>query len=466
MVRLGFKTRHRRTIGGQYRYGNCGEGEKHRSSKSISPGKKNSGLFRLFSTLAVCLSTFAIVFSVVKFREDGRQWSEIVSQLHYQELISEARHTTPSRRFPNYGTTAFAQQCNWTLKPMPLEPNCTIWATPHPTSNEGISEWASNVVKTYLQAKLFDCRFLIDYGPHIDIHQVLMPISDLRSGYASPAMNWTVPSGFDCSRRCNKYGYAGSKAAAPRVPRYRFAHWPKPKQWLNRSSFTHLEHALPGFWLESGMACSFGSLFQLSPRASQFEPALFTKILPALQDDKALVFSIYIRTGLTDVVAKREKQTEQKGEEFDPSKRFTSDSTVKCVRSLEQQHVKQNSKPGLVFSRIIWMVVTDSEDVKQWFTQKYSGQDVYLNISATKEQQRLPRVIKREILTTASHGIHTRAARTPSTAEFAEAMIDWYLIGESDLVIANGPSFGATGALRTARPYFDMHKCSLVEMVH
>ena len=113
------------------------------------------------------------------------------------------------------------------------------------------------------------------------------------------------------------------------------------------------------------------------------------------------------------------------------------------------------------------MVVSDSKDVKQGIMDNYSGQDIYLkNTSASREQGTLLQVVKREILTTASRGIHTRTLRSPSTTEFAEAMIDWYLIGESDLVIGSGPSFGATGALRTARPYYDLSRCSLIEMFH
>ena len=49
------------------------------------------------------------------------------------------------------------------------------------------------------------------------------------------------------------------------------------------------------------------------------------------------------------------------------------------------------------------------------------------------------------------------AERDPSLADFAEAIIDWYLIGEADLVIMdqNSVSFGGTAALRTARTVFD-----------
>lgn len=55
------------------------------------------------------------------------------------------------------------------------------------------------------------------------------------------------------------------------------------------------------------MACSLGSLFHLSPIASQFEPRHFTEILPTLHQQDALVMSLYIRTGQTDFRASFEK---------------------------------------------------------------------------------------------------------------------------------------------------------------
>ena len=65
--------------------------------------------------------------------------------------------------------------------------------------------------------------------------------------------------------------------------------------------------------------------------------------------------------------------------------------------------------------------------------------------------------ITRRILVTSARGAHTRPeGGTVSTADFAEAFIDWYLIGESDAVVASKTySFGMTAAFRTARPIFD-----------
>lgn len=65
--------------------------------------------------------------------------------------------------------------------------------------------------------------------------------------------------------------------------------------------------------------------------------------------------------------------------------------------------------------------------------------------------------IPRKVLVTSARGAHTRLeGGGVSTADFAEAAIDWYLLGESDAVIANKLySFGMTAAFRTARPIYD-----------
>ena len=45
--------------------------------------------------------------------------------------------------------------------------------------------------------------------------------------------------------------------------------------------------------------------------------------------------------------------------------------------------------------------------------------------------------------------------RKPKTDEFAEALVDWWLLGESDVVVSHSSySFAHTAALRTARPIY------------
>jgi hypothetical protein len=194
------------------------------------------------------------------------------------------------------------------------------------------------------------------------------------------------------------------------------------------------------------MACSIERLFHLSPSASQFEPDLFSRILPALNQDGSLAMAIYLRTGETDVAAKNEedvrdgKANATQGES--QSYRERAKSIIDCAMQQETRHLENGP-----YARVVWVVVTDSRDLKQWITGSYDKTHV------RRDSKQIPR----EVVTTRSRGVHTRGKRQPSTADFAEALIDWYLIGESDLVILDngGPSFGGTAALRTARPVYD-----------
>jgi len=238
----------------------------------------------------------------------------------------------------------------------------------------------------------------------------------------------------------------------PEIPNYRFAYFYR-NHGKQRSDHTELAKALPGFRVETGMACSLGSLFDLSPRSSQFEPELFTSILPALRDEAALTIALYVRTGASD------------GKSASELKAWEDASTVSCALSLEQQYLKEKAHAGLPYSQVLWMAVTDSQGVKQWITKNYSGQYVYYNKSEG-EGEVSSQVVKREVLVTSSRGAHTKSVHRPSSEDFADAMIDWYLIGESDLVVGYGPSFGATGALRTARPYFNLSKKCLVPLLN
>ena len=439
----------RRQISGQQGTGKSSEKQhvaEHQSKKKIVVLLK-SKLIRFYSILTACLSAVAAVLRPVKYRKSGQIW---------------AQHS--SLRFPKYGTKEFARQCNWTIQAMPQELSCTIWARPNPVGHEGISHWTSDIVTGYLLARLARCNFLMDYGPGVNINEILTPATSPSSGSASQPLNWTVPTGFDCKRQpsdkiCVEYPSPSVrrtlKKSLPKVPTYRFAY--RMDRWLKRSDFMRLEQVLPGFHLETGMACSLERLFQLAPTAARFEPELFSRILPILHDDEGFIMTIYIRTGLTDVLAQNEIGLHH----TDPSKKFQSDSTVKCALSLEEHYVKQHAKAGPAYSRVLWMVLTDSQAIKQWITEQYSGK--YVNGYVSGEKNKIPR---REVLTTTSRGVHTRISRFPSTADFAEAMIDWYLIGESDLVIGSGISFGATAALRTARPYYDLYNCTLKQTVY
>mmetsp|Transcript_23436 Transcript_23436/g.38783 ORF Transcript_23436/g.38783 Transcript_23436/m.38783 type:complete len:486 (+) Transcript_23436:78-1535(+) len=362
-----------------------------------------------------------------------------------------------SRRFPKHGTNEFSQRCNWTRMNQQEQdqPDCTILVRPLPKGSEGIAQWLSMATSGYIVAKLAGCRLLMNYGDTVDIHQVLAPLS----------MNWTVPSGFQCSRtnRCknasnfrSEHVVVGKRSVV--VPSYRFAYINTPYEYL--TMYQDLEELLPGFNMGTEMACSLGSLFELAPSASQFQPDIFTKILPALRDQKALVMAIYIRSGHTDKAAKTEIDGIVTEERTDMYKKNAM-RCLECVLNLEEQYLSASEEAGLYFSRIVWMLVTDSESIKQWVVESYGSQDANKRISADKQKWK-DQVVLREVLTTTSRGVQTRPARNPSTVDFAEALIDWYIIGESDLVVNNDyrRTYGATASLRTARPFYNPKNCS------
>ena len=154
--------------------------------------------------------------------------------------------------------------------------------------------------------------------------------------------------------------------------------------------------------------------------------------------------------------------------------------------------------------RIVWMLITDSQHLKEYISKEYGGKDVVV-VSGDTADDPTPRTrtIPRDVITTSSQGAHTRpkgAANnnendggidTQRTEAFASAVIDWWLLGESDvstdkckarrrvfvsssvvsdltkekfsllmlffvqLVISSREyTFGSTAAMRTARPVF------------
>lgn len=196
-------------------------------------------------------------------------------------------------------------------------------------------------------------------------------------------------------------------------------------------------------------------------------PGIFTNILPTLWDEETLVLAIYIRRGQTDV----ENPLNAPRGQHPPlpfinttSVRQRAEEYLNCALSLEVQnllrlYIESTSKKSI--SRVAWMLVTDSPDLKQSIHESFDGKDA--NARIPSDQQKWPlQVISRTIVFTDSHGTHTRAKGNPSTVDFAEALVDWYVLGESDVVIANHASFsfGATAAIRTARPLYASSTCS------
>jgi len=438
-------------------------------------GKKRRH-FRIFvfvSTLLILASLLLFVHNISK-----EPHNTIISQPKLKRADNEdsrpeeRRHDSviavPQRRFPVFGSKEFIKQCPWAVVRQTQTTNdCTFLLRPQPSGNEGITEWVSKAASAYISAQQTGCRLLMDYGNQVDLSQILIPV-----------INWTIPPGFSCSNHCTRQIAIHKTSDADvrtiekqlgitivvRVPFYRYAYL--PHQRYNQSMVEELKQHLDGFDVKTGMACSLGSLFQLSPRISQFEPQLFTRILPTLRDEKSLVIAIYQRTGHTDQVATAEKSGQVAKERFDAYKESIR-PTISCALQLEEMYLSSSTNKGeFPFTRIIWTMVSDGAQLKEWVAQTYGGSQNDANARIAAEKQRWKnRVIPREVVTTSSKGRHTRLARKPSTADFADAFIDWYLIGESDLVITNTLmfSFGAAGSLRTALPLYLASSCSKLQ---
>jgi len=348
-------------------------------------------------------------------------------------------------RFPEYNSLEFSKQCGWALPNSSITRNCTFLVRPTSNDGEGISLWVSLIAQAHQLAQQAQCNLVFDYGPGIDVSSVLSP---------SSSWNWTVPTNFQCRDRC--YHWL-SPSRSPRVsletiskqegqpvatvPLYRYAYNFKNLRFLQlyQDEFAGIQRNMPGFVPEIGMACSLTSLFRLSPDSSQFVLHLFTKILPTLRDEDSLVMSLYIRTLQADKAFNDEKRNHTNPYREDTSYRNQSLDIINCAIQQETSYIENKNAS---FSRVVWLVVSDSKDLKQWIAETY-----------TDESGGIPR----QVIVTTARGVHSRSDRGPSQSDFAEAMVDWYLIGESDLVVMDksSVSFGGTAALRTARPVQD-----------
>lgn len=357
------------------------------------------------------------------------------------------------RRFPKYGTAAFFQECPWTQVNQP-KTNCTLFFRPQSNGNEGLAQWTSSVVRGYIEAQLMGCRFLVDYGEIVDLRQIVKAPLPLEK---REAIDWAVPEGFVCrpAQQCTRLSPSKGAQVVPKVPSYRLAYKNVTFWNICKGQYQELEMALPGFQIENGFSCSWNSMFELAGTATQFESNLFKEILPKLRDPEALVLAVYVRTGFTDQAAKAEKNGTVATINVAAHESF-SRKTTSCVLQLEQDFL-QGRKGNFPFSKIVWMLATDSVHVKKIVVDLYESKDVKAENKS----------VTRTVVTTGSKGKHSRPARSPSTADFAESMIDWFLIGESDAVVvaSNGYTFPTTAAMRTNRPVYGPG-CSLMTWLH
>lgn len=389
---------------------------------------------------------------------------EIEDWLSFNELVYRPQNDTtvitqrqrPTGRFPKYGAQDFLKECSFAAYHGNTG-NCAIHVQPPQFGTEGIGNWIPQIVSGHLLSIQAGCNLRFDYSKSVDIAKVLM----IPSNFTKQDWNWTMPVNYDCKSDPRCYlitdftvmsdlipHFGGNELAT--TPYYRFTYNQNfSKHNLSPFNATALEAAIPGYHLLTGFACSLGWLFHLSPTSSDYEPDLFDSILPMLNQEETLVIAIYLRTGETDVVAKQEEEANINATTIHNSLkgyRAQAQHILKCTIHQEEQYLMKN----LYFTKVVWLVVTDSHDLKQWIVNTY-------NNTATNAPKSSPRQqIHRQVVTTQAHGVHTRSRRGPKTSDFAEAMIDWYLIGESDFVVLDnvGQSFGGTAALRTNRPVY------------
>eukprot|EP00550_Attheya_septentrionalis_P001163 CAMPEP_0198282916 /NCGR_PEP_ID=MMETSP1449-20131203/2627_1 /TAXON_ID=420275 /ORGANISM="Attheya septentrionalis, Strain CCMP2084" /LENGTH=468 /DNA_ID=CAMNT_0043979335 /DNA_START=151 /DNA_END=1554 /DNA_ORIENTATION=- len=411
-------------------------------------------------------------YFVLDHHDVGNWKNRHVDSSHEKSARNSVVDTTSSRRFPLFGSAAFRRTCPWVTMPQENTPqttnettrSCTIYAVPKPNGSEGLAEWVELLAIGYIEATLKNCHFTLSYGPNVDVSQILIPVSS--------HWNWTLPipqKNFTChsSRKCwyakrqpsnilNRNNTHMRKA----MDQEGFVHIPSYRHpfvyQIYKSEFKELMQRLPGFDLATGFACAMGALFQLAqPRASQFQPDLFSYILPTLRNtNENLVLTLYVRTGRTDRMASAELKGTAMTYDVKKPNPTISPQFIDCVQQIETKLLQEanttanNNKNA--YQRVIWLLISDSVPLKTGAIANYQGQEAAHG------------GIPRSILTTTSRGIHTRGARNPSTADFAEGVLDWYLMGESDAVITINlsHSFGTTAAIRTATPLYSCHKQS------
>lgn len=144
-------------------------------------------------------------------------------------MTSDDHHAAPNRPpktgitiplskrfFPTYGTKEFFEKCAWTASTRQLNANCTFLVRPKSETSEGISHWIPQIVAGHFLAQQTGCSLYFDYGPDIDVHQVLMPLPAVDKFHP---INWTVPSDFNCNETGHsptcflpRPSYAGKRA--------------------------------------------------------------------------------------------------------------------------------------------------------------------------------------------------------------------------------------------------------------
>ena len=351
----------------------------------------------------------------------------------------------------------------------------------------------------------YRCRFYVEHTDGIDLTNLLSPVprDDVGRPDDDYVTDWRPPPNFNCTVeshcvRVNAYwksraeidramevlGIAKHDAAVAVVPVPEFRHI-----WSSTDKpYASLIANMGGtFRTKNALACAFSQLFRLAPRLTHYRSNLFSELLPSVRDPKTLVISLYIRTGRTDQVAKEEAKQrgwgagrefglqvevrDKKGtHKLGPDHRRLSDrkstgsigplaeAVVKCALEAEQKMVILNNDnaPSSRYQRIVWSVVGDDPSIIDAISNLWNGTAFTQRIddlggrSNSNQSGDAANKLSRLVLTTSSTGTHVRPRRRPTTSDFADALIDWYVLGESDAMatVTRQFSFGETAQLR------------------
>jgi hypothetical protein len=262
---------------------------------------------------------------------------------------------------------------------------------------------------------------MMDYGKDIQVDTILEPVTVSSSGASSTSpsssttaadLDWRVPPNFDCDKdpTCfiaeqqyndqNRWTMTaiervllssqqgGVLPTLASIPSYRHAYSTSVDFFETRmGGFRDLTRTLPGFTMETGMACSLWSLISSCTEGCYVVPirSLY-KSPPALQPPQLsvteaqqspdndqnknkmdqhpnpLVLSLYIRTGRTENLSFHEAtHTYIK----------LAESIVDCALGIESAAIVNADASELPYTHIVWMVVTDSHFLKTWIRDKY-----------------------------------------------------------------------------------------------
>ena len=368
------------------------------------------------------------------------QSKAILLVLSFSSLSSAAQkegEAQASPRFPRYGSKEHRGRCSWVYSYHSSSPyNCTFYITPIPGSGEGLAQWISMVATGYVYAAQVNCRLVVDYGPSVDLEQIFVQPERINSD-TSNDLSWQVDSNFTCEESQGCYNIGSNtiggieeqtlrqiakrhypeqleiirKKQFGKVPYYRSAY---SRAENETTAMQYLTEAMPGFEYSDGFACAITSLFELGESAEHFIPGLFDDVLKTLLLPESLVITLYIRTGRTDRMADKERgialadNTEESINSGDDPDVM---HLINCAKNLEEKKLIAG-----VYSDIVWLVISGDANVAHKVADDHS---VPIDYNGQQKQTR------RKVITTNAQGVQSRPARNPSTAEFADALLDW-----------------------------------------